>query len=95
MPNAPKRQNRPAFTQEEVQALHRILRSPDGQVLLNRLERVKRYKQDRADDITDHSRSMQHQGQIKEIKEIVREFEEADNAAKPDGPVVDRQKRFG
>lgn len=75
--------------------MHRIMRSVDGQVLLHRLERVKRYKQDRADDITDHARSMQHQGQIKEIKELVREFQDADNAAQPEAPHVDRQKRFG
>lgn len=93
--SAIRRQGRPELTESDAQAMHRIARSADGRALLDRLERVKHYKQDMSPGIKDYGEQMQHQGKIREITELLREFTDAEAATRIIRPVVNQQKRFG
>lgn len=93
--SAPRRQGRPELTDDDIQALARLTRDRDGKMLLDRLERIKRHKQDMAHNIREYADQMQHQGAIAELIDLQREFEDAVKAINEKPVAVDRQGRFG
>lgn len=93
--SAPNRQGRPSMTEDEAQSMARLMKDRDGRMFLERLERIKRHKQDLAHNIKDYAAQMQHQGGITEIIDLQREFSDALKSQSYQRPAVNRQGRFG
>lgn len=87
------RPGRPEMTKAEQDAMTRLAKDPDGRVFLGRLGRIKRHKQDEDMAVTDHAVSLLTKGAVQELDALLREFQEAVEADKPQSR-PDRQKRF-
>ena len=86
------RSGRPHVTQDEADALEYIGRLPQGRVFLSRLERIKSHHQE-LDLELDGDESAKRKGRVQELKDLLREFEDAKSKGRENRP--DRQARFG